>query len=105
MGESDLEVSVISVYTECTVLQDGCQEGFGRTGFTVLRKTQHAVILSEAKNLSSIDVIREETKRDSSLRSESQNKSFFPQPVEPVWFGLGRSAENRQPKAAPRGTI
>jgi hypothetical protein len=39
-------------------------------GLHMLRKSQTVVILSEAKNLSSISSTREQTKRDSSLRSE-----------------------------------
>jgi hypothetical protein len=35
VGESDLEVSVISVYTEITVLQGACQGGCNRTGFSL----------------------------------------------------------------------
>jgi len=41
-------------------------------------KTQNAVTLNEAKN-PSLFVLIAKSKRDSSLRSEGQNKSFFPQ--------------------------
>jgi hypothetical protein len=44
------------------VLQGGANTGAG--------KSKKAVILSEAKNLSSIDVRAKRTKRDSSLRSD-----------------------------------
>jgi hypothetical protein len=70
VGESDLELSVISVCTESTVLQGACQEGFGRTGFTVLQKNSTRCH-SERSEESLFDLSdKRETKRDSSLRSE-----------------------------------
>jgi hypothetical protein len=50
--------------------------------FTGCGKTQNSVILSEAKNLSFVCSPILKSKRDSSLRSEWQNKTFFPQRVQ-----------------------
>ena len=55
-----------------------------------LRKTQNAVILSEAKNLSCFSS-RVNSKRDSSLRSEMTKRDIFRQPVKP------------HPESAPNG--